>query len=68
MNQTTGILQSRIQSNKDIEIQYFIVSINKQNKIESTIPNNKLTVSDKVRFIEHCKALNKTRYDVTPYY
>jgi hypothetical protein len=56
-----------MQNNKDLEVQYIIESINKQNKIE-TEPEYKLSINDKGRLIEKKKELKKTKYNVTPYY
>jgi hypothetical protein len=57
-----------MQDDQDLEVQYIIDSINKQNKIESRIHNYKLNVNDKVRLVETKKALKKTRYNVSSCY
>jgi uncharacterized protein YlxW (UPF0749 family) len=54
--------------NKDLEVQYIIDSINKQNKIEASTPDYKLTVDDKDRNIEPKKTLTKTKYNASSCY
>jgi alpha-N-acetylglucosamine transferase len=68
IHQTAGESPSYKQSNKDLEVQYIIDSINKQNQIESITPNYKLNFNDKVRLIEPKKTLYKTRYNVSSSY
>jgi hypothetical protein len=68
IHQSTGISSDQMQSNKNLEVQYIIESLNKQNKIETSTPNGKLNVNDKARLIEPKKALKKARYNVSPCY
>jgi hypothetical protein len=56
-----------MEDSKDLEVQFMIESTNKQNKIETTTPNYKLNVNNKVKLIEPNKALKKTRNDISPY-
>jgi hypothetical protein len=46
--QTTGVSPSQMQSNKDLEVDYIINSINKQNKREDKTLEFKLNANDKV--------------------
>jgi hypothetical protein len=46
-HRTNGVSPAQMQDKKDLEVQYIIESINKQNKIETTTPNYKLNINDK---------------------
>jgi hypothetical protein len=58
-----------MQNNKNLEVEYIIELISKQDYIENLTPGYKLNLNDKVRLIEKNKTLlKKTRYNVTPFY
>jgi hypothetical protein len=59
--QKNGVSRAQMQENKDLEVEYIVDSINKQNKIESITRNYKLIINDKIRLIEPTKTLKKTR-------